>query len=155
MNLSGGNKRKVCALLALLTGNRIVLLDEPSTGMDPSMRRTLWKVIEEQRKARQCILFTTHTMEEAEAVCSRLGIMVKGKLEALGSNQHLKNKFGGGYILNLTLDDEMRFDAVDSFLSKHFTHWYVWTRSAFRSVFFLTHRFVQQTSRGVWQVPII
>jgi ATP-binding cassette subfamily A (ABC1) protein 5 len=65
-------------------------------------------------------------MEEAEAVCSRLGIMVKGQLHALGSTQHLKNKFGGGYILNLTLDTETENSgAVDAFFAKHFAQWYV------------------------------
>lgn len=97
------------------------------------MRRALWKAIEQQRSANQCILFTTHAMEEAEAACTRLGIMVKGKFEALGSIQHLKNKFGGGYIVNVTLDteDHQCVANVDDFFAQQYKHWCVFLMSFF------------------------
>nr|XP_022313180.1 ATP-binding cassette sub-family A member 5-like isoform X3 [Crassostrea virginica]XP_022313182.1 ATP-binding cassette sub-family A member 5-like isoform X3 [Crassostrea virginica]XP_022313183.1 ATP-binding cassette sub-family A member 5-like isoform X3 [Crassostrea virginica] len=102
--LSGGTKRKLSYALSMLGKPRIVLLDEPSTGMDPASKRFLWDTITSsfQDKGRGAIL-TTHYMEEADALCSRVGIMVNGKLECLGPTQHLKNKFGSGYILEIKL----------------------------------------------------
>jgi len=78
-----------------------VLLDEPSTGVDPAARRMMWNVIADiSTKRRECsVMLTTHNMEEAEALCSRIGIMVGGQLRCLGSNQHLKARFGEGYQL--------------------------------------------------------
>ncbi|XP_062616764.1 cholesterol transporter ABCA5-like, partial [Saccostrea cucullata] len=102
--LSGGTKRKLSYAISMLGKPKIVLLDEPSTGMDPASKRFLWDTISSsfQNRERGSIL-TTHYMEEADALCSRVGIMVNGKLECLGPTQHLKNKFGSGYILEVKL----------------------------------------------------
>lgn len=98
MRLSGGMKRKLCVAIALIGDPDVVLLDEPSAGLDPVSRRNLWSVILRTMSQRAVIL-TTHSMDEAEALCKRIGIMVKGQLRALGTKQHLKNKFGSGYEL--------------------------------------------------------
>ncbi|XP_067940214.1 cholesterol transporter ABCA5-like isoform X2 [Watersipora subatra] len=105
-NLSGGTQRKVSFALALLGWPRLVLLDEPSTGLDPSSKRFLWDTIRSSFNghSRSAIL-TTHYMEEADALCTRIGIMVNGALECLGSAQHLKDKFGDGYHLEVKLQD--------------------------------------------------
>jgi ATP-binding cassette subfamily A (ABC1) protein 3 len=71
-------------------------------GLDPASRRNLWSVILRTMSHRAVVL-TTHSMEEAEALCHRIGIMVKGQLHALGTKQHLKMKFGSGYELNVKL----------------------------------------------------
>jgi ABC-type multidrug transport system ATPase subunit len=121
-NLSGGNKRKLSVAVAMLTGYKIVFMDEPSTGMDPGARRSLWSVITEAKGDTvepKCIVLTTHSMEEAEAVCNRIAIMVKGKMRCLGSNQHLKNKFGSGYRLVLNIKEEFA-GHVHSFVSQLF-----------------------------------
>ena len=102
MRLSGGMKRKLCVAIALIGDPKVVLLDEPSAGLDPVSRRNLWSVILRTMSHRSVIL-TTHSMEEAEALCSRIGIMVKGQLRALGSKQHLKSKFGSGFELVVKL----------------------------------------------------
>jgi ABC-type multidrug transport system ATPase subunit len=102
MRLSGGMKRKLCVAIALIGDPEVVLLDEPSAGLDPVSRRNLWSVILRTMSHRAVIL-TTHSMDEAEALCKRIGIMVKGQLRALGSKQHLKNKFGSGYELTVKL----------------------------------------------------
>lgn len=96
--LSGGNKRKLSVAMAMIGNPRIIFLDEPSTGMDPRARRFMWKVISRvatQRKDATVVL-TTHSMEEAEALSSRLGIMVKGNFQCIGTPQHIKNKYGEG-----------------------------------------------------------
>lgn len=98
IHLSGGMKRKLCVAIALIGDPDVVLLDEPSAGLDPVSRRNLWSVILRTMSQRAVIL-TTHSMDEAEALCKRIGIMVKGQLRALGTKQHLKNKFGSGYEL--------------------------------------------------------
>jgi len=97
---SGGNKRKLCVGIALIGNPPIVFLDEPSTGMDPGARRFMWNLISTTMKGRSVIL-TTHSMEECEALCGRIGIMVSGRLRCLGSAQHLKQRFGKGYQLEL------------------------------------------------------
>ena len=100
MRLSGGMKRKLCVAIALIGDPDVVLLDEPSAGLDPVSRRNLWSVILRTMSQRAVVL-TTHSMDEAEALCRRIGIMVKGQLRALGTKQHLKSKFGSGYELEM------------------------------------------------------
>jgi ABC-type multidrug transport system ATPase subunit len=102
MTLSGGMKRKLCVAIALIGDPKVVLLDEPSAGLDPVSRRNLWSVILRTMRHRTVIL-TTHSMEEAEVLTTRIGIMVKGQLHALGTKQHLKNKFGTGFELVIKL----------------------------------------------------
>lgn len=94
--LSGGNKRKLSVAMAMIGNPRIIFLDEPSTGMDPKARRFMWKVISRvaTEKKNATVILTTHSMEEAEALSSRLGIMVKGNFQCIGTPQHIKAKYG-------------------------------------------------------------
>lgn len=87
--------------ISMISNRSVVMLDEPSTGMDPQSKRKLWNVIMQNLTGgdRGGIL-TTHSMEEADALCDRIGIMAKGQLRCIGSSQHLKNKFASGYILD-------------------------------------------------------
>ncbi|TMW55619.1 hypothetical protein Poli38472_010501 [Pythium oligandrum] len=102
--LSGGNKRKVSTAIALMGAPRIIFLDEPSTGVDPSSRRKMWDVIAAVCAEKDsCVVLTTHSMEECEALCTRVGILVSGKLKCLGSVEHLKQKFGRGYTVEVKL----------------------------------------------------
>ncbi|WIA08739.1 hypothetical protein OEZ85_008162 [Tetradesmus obliquus] len=98
---SGGNKRKLSVAVALVGGPPLVLLDEPSTGMDPSARRFLWRVL--QVCGGRTILLTSHSMEEVEALAGRLAIMAGGTARCIGTPQHLKSKFGDGYTLELRI----------------------------------------------------
>uniref|UniRef100_A0A8C8JC93 Cholesterol transporter ABCA5 n=1 Tax=Oncorhynchus tshawytscha TaxID=74940 RepID=A0A8C8JC93_ONCTS len=107
-NLSAGIKRKLCFALSMLGNPQIVLLDEPSTGMDPKSKQRMWRAIRAAFKNRQRgAILTTHYMEEAEAVCDRVAIMVSGQLRCIGSIQHLKGKYGRGYSLELKLREEL------------------------------------------------
>lgn len=74
-----------------------MILDEPTSGMDPAARRYLWNVIKNARDSGVTILLTTHSMEECEVLCTKLGIMVDGQFRCFGSVQKLKDKFGKGY----------------------------------------------------------
>jgi ABC-type multidrug transport system ATPase subunit len=103
---SGGNKRKLSLGLALIGNPALVLLDEPSSGMDPVSRRFMWEIIRSVKNDKSIVL-TTHSMEECEALCDRVGIMVSGKLRCIGSIQHLKAKYGKGYKLDIKLRDSL------------------------------------------------
>uniref|UniRef100_A0A3Q1M450 ATP binding cassette subfamily A member 14 n=1 Tax=Bos taurus TaxID=9913 RepID=A0A3Q1M450_BOVIN len=96
---SGGNKRRLSTAIALMGKPSVIFLDEPSTGMDPVARRLLWNAVTRTRESGKAIIITSHSMEECDALCTKLAIMVKGKFVCLGSPQHLKNKFGNVYIL--------------------------------------------------------
>lgn len=98
---SGGNKRKLSVAIAMIGDPEIVFLDEPSTGMDPVARRFMWEVITNiVTKRESCsMILTTHSMEECEALCTRIGIMVGGALRCLGSSQRLRSRYGTGYQL--------------------------------------------------------
>jgi ATP-binding cassette, subfamily A (ABC1), member 3 len=93
---SGGNKRKLSTAVALIGNPSLVYLDEPTTGMDPGAKRHLWSVICKVRNQGRSIILTSHSMEECEALCTRLAIMVNGEFKCLGSVQHLKSKFSKG-----------------------------------------------------------
>ena len=99
---SGGNRRKLSVGIALVGDPACVLLDEPSTGMDPEARRSLWDIIASTAASRAVVL-TSHSMEECDALCSRLTIMVAGRACCMGSVQHLKSRFGGGYNLEFRM----------------------------------------------------
>lgn len=96
--LSGGNKRKLSLAIAILGNPDIVLLDEPSTGMDPVAKRHMWRVIANITQTRECaLILTTHSMDEAEALSTKIAIMMKGKFKCFGPTQHIKSKYGKGY----------------------------------------------------------
>lgn len=116
--LSGGNKRKLSTSIALIGDPPVIYLDEPTTGnfqlfryyyckrsllyfigMDPATKRYLWNALCKVRDSGKLIVLTSHSMEECEALCTRIAIMVNGNFKCLGSTQHLKNKFAGGYTL--------------------------------------------------------
>ena len=103
--LSGGNKRKLSVAMAMIGNPPIVFLDEPSTGMDPKAKRFMWNIIAKISTLRKksCVILTTHSMEEAEALSTKLGIMVDGQFKCYGSAQHIKNKFGDGYEIEIKI----------------------------------------------------
>ncbi|KAM6898133.1 cholesterol transporter ABCA5 [Lycodopsis pacificus] len=107
-SLSAGIKRKLCFALSMIGNPQIVLLDEPSAGMDPKSKQRMWRAIRAAFKNRQRgAVLTTHYMEEAEAVCDRVAILVSGELRCIGSIQHLKGKYGRGYSLEVKLREEL------------------------------------------------
>lgn len=104
--LSGGNKRKLSVAMAVLGNPPIILLDEPSAGMDPEARRFMWTVVAKisQQRKQSAVILTTHSMEEAEALSTKMAIMVKGGIfRCFGSSQHIKNKYGTGYEIEVKI----------------------------------------------------
>jgi len=95
---SGDMRRRLSVALSLLGDPLLVFLDEPTTGMDPISRRHVWDIIEESKRGRAIVL-TTHSMEEADILADRIGIMARGKVRALGTSMRLKQRFGSGYQL--------------------------------------------------------
>jgi len=91
---SGGMKRRINLIMALVHEPEIAFLDEPTVAMDPQSRHAVWDFIRELKKQDKTIILTTHYMEEAEELCDRVGIIDHGKMIALGPPNQLKEKFG-------------------------------------------------------------
>jgi ABC-2 type transport system ATP-binding protein len=106
--LSGGMKRRLNLAVALLHRPRLLLLDEPTAGVDPQSRNSLLKTVEELRSQGHGIIYTTHYMEEAQKICTRVGIMDKGRMLAMGNVQELIRAHGGDYAVSLENEDGLR-----------------------------------------------
>lgn len=106
--LSGGQKRKLCLAAAFLGDPNVILLDEPTAGVDAESRRTMWDLILQKKEGRLIIL-TTHQMREADVLCDSIGIMAEGSLLVEGTPVELKQRYGVGYTLNCSAfeGDEM------------------------------------------------
>ncbi|XP_060119700.1 phospholipid-transporting ATPase ABCA1-like [Heteronotia binoei] len=118
---SGGNKRKLSTAIALIGAPSVIFLDEPTTGMDPRAKRSLWNCILGMIKGGRCVVLTSHSMEECEALCTRMAIMVSGCFRCLGSVQHLKNRFGEGYTIMLRVSGtKPDFRPLEKFMKDSF-----------------------------------
>jgi ABC-2 type transport system ATP-binding protein len=91
-NLSGGQQQRLSVALALVNDPEVVFLDEPTTGLDPAARRSLWDLISGLRASGKSVLLTTHYMEEAELLCDRLAIMDHGRILEMGTVDELISK---------------------------------------------------------------
>lgn len=100
---SGGMKRRLNIAVALIHEPEIVLLDEPTVGVDPQSRNHIFDRIEKMQKSGMTILYTTHYMEEAQRLCDRVAIMDKGKILAIDSVDGLLEKHGGRPVVSATL----------------------------------------------------
>ena len=104
--LSGGMKRRVLVAQALVHRPPVIVLDEPTAGVDVELRQTLWAFIRELNAAGHTILLTTHYLEEAQQLCSRIAMMKLGKIVALDTTEHLLNAFSER-VLRVKLDGEL------------------------------------------------
>ncbi len=108
--LSGGMKRKLMVCRALLTEPKILLLDEPTAGMDALSRRQMWNLLRKLNEQRLTILLTTHYMEEAQSLCGRVALMDKGKLEEVNTPEGLIEALGAYAVDEATAEGiESRF----------------------------------------------
>ncbi|KAI5933366.1 ATP-binding cassette sub-family A member 6 [Manis javanica] len=119
--LTAGAKRKLCVMLSILGNSPILLLDEPSSGMDPTGQQQMWQMIQAAIKnTEKGAILITHYLAEAEAVCDRVAILVSGRLRCIGSIQHLKSKLGEDYILELKVKDPSQVPLVHAEILKLF-----------------------------------
>ncbi|ORZ30827.1 P-loop containing nucleoside triphosphate hydrolase protein [Catenaria anguillulae PL171] len=110
--LSGGEKRRLSIAIALTGDPRVVFFDEPTTGLDPEVRRVIWNILSAARKGKTVVL-TTHSMEEAETLCTRIGIMAKGTLRCVGSQIRLKKLYGAGFKITYIAQPENMAHATE------------------------------------------
>ena len=97
--------------MSLMANPKIEFLDEPTTGVDPIARRSLFKMLKHLKKS--SIMLTTHRMDEAEALCDVIAIMINGKFVCLGSPSHLKSKYGQGYQITIRLHPSSNIQIVE------------------------------------------
>jgi len=139
-NLSGGNKRKLCLAIALIGEPKFLLLDEPTSGMDPASRRVIWELLRNKRKGRT-ILLTTHFMDEAEILSDRIAILGQGELKCFGQLAFLRTRFGLGYKLTSVTSakpkEDLRENQITTFLEKFVPE----TKVVHHSGHKLVHRF--------------
>lgn len=100
---SGGTKRKLNAAIAMIASPSLILLDEPTTGVDPISRRFLWDCIEKFKNNGKTVVLTSHSMDECEHLCNRLAIMANGQFQCLGHIPKLKADFGEGFTINFRI----------------------------------------------------
>lgn len=111
-NYSGGTKRKLNTAIAMIGSPPVIFLDEPTTGIDPVSRRKIWSCIKELVQAGRTIILTSHSLDECEALCNRIGIMYHGQLQCIGVTQELKNSLGDGYTLIVKLTESMGVEEI-------------------------------------------
>jgi ABC-2 type transport system ATP-binding protein len=103
--LSGGQRQRLAVACSLVGDPDLLLLDEPTTGLDPQSRRQLWDLIRDFRRQGRTVLLTTHYMDEAERLCDRVAVIDHGKIIALGSPRELIARLGGDHVVEFTLDE--------------------------------------------------
>jgi ABC-2 type transport system ATP-binding protein len=112
VNLSGGQRQRLAIGIALLNNPKVLLLDEPTTGLDPAARREIWKILEQLRQAvGTTMILTTHYMEEAEILCERILIMDKGKFIASGTLSELNARHGEGDLIEISFGSDFDISA--------------------------------------------
>ncbi len=109
---SGGMKRRLSILLSTIGNPRVLFLDEPTTGLDPINKRFIWSMIQVKSlikkniKKKRAVILTTHSMEEADFLSDRIGVIVEGVFKCIGSPLELKNYYGSGYLLTFVCEHD-------------------------------------------------
>jgi ABC-type multidrug transport system ATPase subunit len=110
--LSGGTKRKVAVAIALLSNAPIVVLDEPTSSLDPAARLRVQKLILRERSASRTFLLSTHLLDEAEVLCDQIALMMRGCLFTCGTPRELAAHFGRDWKIDVLVDEENRADEM-------------------------------------------
>ncbi|GAB1297011.1 ABC-type organic anion transporter ABCA8A [Apodemus speciosus] len=154
--LSEGVKRKLCFVLSILGNPSVVLLDEPSTGMDPEGQQQMWQAIQATfANTERGALLTTHYMAEAEAVCDRVAIMVSGRLRCIGSIQHLKSKFGKEYLLEMKVKTPTQVEPLNMEIMRLFPQAARQERYSSLMVYKLPREDVQPLSQAFFKLETV
>ena len=112
-SLSGGMKRRLAIARAFITNPQVIVLDEPTTGLDPQGRNRVWQELETMKQAGVTILMSTHYMDEAAALCDRLAIMHHGRILAEGAPDELVKRHAGPEVAQVRVSNGVRKDVVD------------------------------------------
>ena len=112
-SLSGGMKRRLAIARAFITNPQVIVLDEPTTGLDPQGRNRVWQELETMKQAGVTILMSTHYMDEAAALCDRLAIMHHGRILAEGAPDELVKRHAGPEVAQVRVSDGVRKDVVN------------------------------------------
>src|SRR5262245_19777724 len=112
--LSGGQRQRLAVACALVSDPELLFLDEPTTGLDPQARLSLWDVVDKFREGGGTVLLTTHYMEEATRLCDRVAIMDHGKIIALGTPLELIESLGADQIIEVQVTKEITDEALTS-----------------------------------------
>jgi len=121
VDLSGGQKRKLCLGMALIGNPNILLLDEVTSGMDPYSRRKVWDLLQRIKKDHVTLL-TTHSMDEADILADRKAILSQGTIRCEGSSLFLKSRFGLGYHLNIIIEEGCDIKVIEALIGKYIPH---------------------------------
>jgi len=111
--LSGGNKRKLSVAIALVGDPKFLILDEPTSAMDPTARRRCWEVLRRKRQGRVTLL-TTHFMDEAEHLSDRVAVVKEGELQCCGTPLYLKDKYNLGWNLTVVMEKPEESEGVEN-----------------------------------------
>lgn len=114
--LSGGQKRKLSVAISMIGDSKIVMLDEPTSGMDTTARRRLWDMLK-KNKGEKIVILTTHYMDEADILGDRIAIMSEGQVQCTGSSLFLKKRYGVGYNLVMAKRERRLLPEVDNFIT--------------------------------------
>jgi ATP-binding cassette subfamily A (ABC1) protein 3 len=124
LHYSGGQKRRLSIGVTLMSRASLIMLDEPTAGIDPKTRRHIWNLLSAVRERKEvAILLTSHSMDECEALCSRIGFLNKGSLISIGTSQHLKSRYGNSFLLTFTVENPNKHnrDHLNQEVMKNFT----------------------------------
>ncbi|KAJ3162376.1 hypothetical protein HDU86_004856 [Geranomyces michiganensis] len=113
--LSGGEKRRLSIAISLVGDPKVVFLDEPTTGLDPEVRRQIWTIVQQARRGR-CIVLTSHSMEEVEVLAQRVGIVSQGRLRCIGTPTHLRSRFANFVRVSLAVDNDANLSRACAFV---------------------------------------
>ena len=102
--LSGGQRQRLAVGCALVSDPEVLFLDEPTTGLDPAARRSLWEVIRRFQALQRTVVLTTHYMDEAERLCDRIAIVDRGRIAALGTPAELVARVGGEEVIEIVTE---------------------------------------------------
>lgn len=146
-HLSGGMKRKLMICRALMVEPEILLLDEPTAGMDAFSRRQMWNLLRKINSNKMTIILTTHYIEEAQSLCDRIALINKGKLDTVDTPQALINELGG-YAIDEIIDEEIksRYFTEKSEAIKYLSH--TETKASMRETT-LEDVFIERIGRGL------
>ncbi|CAF4258949.1 unnamed protein product, partial [Rotaria sordida] len=118
-NLSGGMKRRLSIGISLMNNPKVVILDEPTSGIDPYNRRLIWTIIRKLKLTGKCVLLTTHFLEEADVLSDRIAIMSRGRLQANGTPDFLKQQTDCEYRLLMDKQEQYSSDGITQFIQQH------------------------------------